>query len=495
MRTRPPLPAHRRSVGRRTPAARAAGPTVVNDVHSRLNPTVVRGVALPRTVAAVRTVLRRAADAGHAVCVGGGRHAMGGQQFGAGAVLLDTRGLDGVLHLDRARGTVEVQAGIQWPALVAALRRAQAGDAGAWSIAQKQTGADRLTIGGAVAANAHGRGLAMRPFVGDVESLTVVGADGEVRRVSRADDAELFALVAGGYGLFGVVVAATLRLVPRRVLRRTVEVITADALMAGFAQRIADGALYGDFQFAIDPASDDFLHRGVFSTYAPVAVGTPIPRGQRTLSARDWQRMLYLAHARKGEAFEAYAAHYLATDGQLYASDTHQLTTYLDDYHPALDRALGAAHPGSEMITEIYVPRHRLLDFLAEARDDFRRERVDVVYGTIRLIERDDESFLAWAREPWACTIFNLHVEHTPTGVARSGDAFRRLIDMAVRRGGSYYLTYHRHATRAQLLACHPRFPAFLAHKRRHDPDDRLQSDWYRHHRTLLDGPRGAGAP
>lgn len=46
--------------------------------------------------------------------------------------------------------------------------------------------------------------------------------------------------------------------------------------------------------------------------------------------------------------------------------------------------------------------------------------------GTIRLIERDDETFLAWARQPYACVIFNLHVVHTaeawpappPTSVA-----------------------------------------------------------------------------
>jgi hypothetical protein len=60
-------------------------------------------------------------------------------------------------------------------------------------------------------------------------------------------------------------------------------------------------------------------------------------------------------------------------------------------------------------------------------------------HGT--LIERDDESVRSWAREPWACVIFNLHTEHSEAGLARAAEAFRRLIDMAVRRRGSYYLT------------------------------------------------------
>jgi FAD/FMN-containing dehydrogenase len=469
-------------------AATDSAGVLVNDVHSRLNATRVARVDAPHTLRDLQGVMRRAGREGRAVAIAGGRHAMGGQQFGSGAVQLDMRGLDRMLAFDPVRGLVEVEAGMQWPALISELHRLQTATAGPWAIAQKQTGADRLSIGGAIAANIHGRGLAMQPFIADVESLTLLGPEGELRRVSRSENAELFRLVVGGYGLFGVVTSATIRLAPRRTLRRHVEVLTLDSLMDAFLQRIAAGYLYGDFQFAIDPASDDFLHRGVFSTYVPVAQDTPVPSHQRSLDMQDWRRLLYLAHTRKSEAFAAYSAHYLATSGQLYHSDLHQLADYLDDYHPALDRALGTSHPGTEMITEIYVPRSRLAGFLAEVREDFRQEQVDLVYGTIRLIERDDESVLAWAREPWACTIFNLHVDHTPSAIARSGEHFRRLIDMAVRQGGSYYLTYHRHATREQVLACHPRLPEVLRAKLALDAAERIQSDWYRHYRDLLLG-------
>ena len=50
-----------------------------------------------------------------------------------------------------------------------------------WGIAQKQTGADRLTMAGTIAANAHGRGLQMKPFVSDVESFVLVDATGTAR--------------------------------------------------------------------------------------------------------------------------------------------------------------------------------------------------------------------------------------------------------------------------------------------------------------------------
>ena len=475
-----------------SPAARALNPyddaerPVLNDVHSRLNPTRVDRLIPVASTEEVQDAVRLAASLGKPVCVGGGWHAMGGQQFASGGVMLDTRPLRAMCRLDAAAGTVSVDAGIQWPELIARLLAKQSGRAVQWGIAQKQTGADRLSIGGAVAANVHGRGLARRPFVADVESLTLVDAAARRVRCSRAENPELFRLVVGGYGMFGVVTEVTLRLVPRRKVRRVVEILRTDALMAAFDARIAAGFEYGDFQFALDPASPDFLRRGIFSCYEPVDADTPILDDQRALSEDDWRRLLLYAHVDKRRAWDAYAGHYLATDGQVYWSDTHQLSTYIDEYHAEIDRRLAAPQPCSEMIGELYVPRARLAGFLAEAAEDFRRQRVNCIYGTIRLIERDGETALPWAREPWACVIFNLHTEHTPPGIAHSAEAFRRLIDMAIRRDGSYYLTYHRWATREQVLACHPRLPDVLRAKVAHDPERRFQSDWYRYYAAMF---------
>ncbi len=459
---------------------------VVNDIHSELNEATVAEVIEPSSPDDVRVAVRHAAESGLPVAIAGGRHAMGGQQFCAGGVLLDMCGFDDVVSFDREAGTIRVQAGIQWPELVEYLGTNPTPDGASWAIRQKQTGADRLSIGGALAANAHGRGLTFPPFVSDVEAFTLVDAAGELVTCSREENAELFVLVAGGYGLFGCVVDVTMSLVPRRTVERIVEVREIEDLSELFARRIADGFEYGDFQFALDPASEDFLRRGVFSCYRPIDHDGPLPTGQRALSRDDWRHLIVLAHTDKSRAFEVYAEHYLATSGQLYYSDEHQLGDYEDGYHLALDAHLGAPHHATEMISELYVPRDRLADFMTDVAEDFRRHDVDAIYGTIRLIERDEESFLAWAREPWACIIFNLHTVHTDEGIEHSAGAFRRLIDRAAERGGSYFLTYHRWATREQVERCYPQFRAFLDAKLRHDPDERFQSDWYRHYKRLF---------
>lgn len=228
----------------------------------------------------------------------------------------------------------------------------------------------------------------------------------------------------------------------------------------------------------MDPARPDFLQRGVFSCYEPVDGSAESSPGD-PLDRETWRRLLRLACTRPTEAFEVYATHYLRTDGRCYASDRVQMSTYLPDYAAEVRAAVGSATRATLMITELYVPRERLTDFLEAAADYLRARGEQVIYGTVRLIQRDTESFLPWAREAWACVVMNLLVIHEPERLARLADSFRGLIDLALERGGSFYLTYHRHATRDQLLAAYPQMLGFLAHKRAFDPADRFQSNWY----------------
>jgi len=466
-------------------ASALPGQTLLNDVHSRLNRTRIGSVLQPADVHEAVAAVRASARAGQPLAVMGARHAMGGQKFLSGGQVLDLSALDRIRGFDPNRGLVTVQAGIRWPALLHWLAT-HPGNARGWTIRQKQTGADDFSLGGALASNIHGRGLAFAPFVDDVDSLTLVDASGRLVTASRAVNAELFALAAGGYGLFGAVVELALRLVPRTTLRREVRMTRATRLMDDFNAAIASGCTYGDFQFSVDAASSDFLDLGILSCYRPVA-GEPDRMQRRTLEAEDFSRLLALAHTSPGRAFDEYAAFYLASHGQRYASDEQQSGVYLGDYHAGIDACLG--HAGSEMITELYVPRARLADFLGDAAHMLRRTGAQAIYGTVRLVERDRDSFLAWAREPWACVVFNLHVRHDAAGIATAAHSFRALIDLALAHAGSYYLTYHRWATREQVEAAHPRFREFLRAKRAFDPAGRWCSDWYRHHCRLFGLP------
>ena len=456
----------------------------VNDVHSQLNRTRVRELLRPHTRDELAEIVRSATRKSLPISVSGCRHSMGGQQFATDSICIDTRELDRVISFDREHGLLEAEAGIQWPKLIRAYLDAQAGETRQWGIAQKQTGADTFTLGGSLACNVHGRGLTMKPIISNIESFSLITANGESIRCSRDENHELFRLAIGGYGLFGLMETVTVRLVPRQKLRRVVEVISAKDLPKRFEERIGQNFLYGDFQFSVDEKSSDFLQRGVFSCYEPISNDEPIV-AKKQLSDADWLALLQLAYTDRAKAFKRYSDYYLSTNGQTYWSDTNQLGAYLPDYAQKIREQVGGEE-SSLIITEIYVPRPDLPGFLAQAADLLRSNRTTVIYGTVRLIEKDNESFLAWAKQPYACIIFNLLTFHTPDGVEASARSFAGLIDLAIPRGGSYYLTYHKFAKPDQVLACYPQFKEFLELKQKYDPAERFQSDWYRYYRKLF---------
>ena len=108
------------------------------------------------------------------------------------AAPVDASGLDRILRRDGPHGEVEVQAGV------------------AWSELAELTGAAFLpgTVGESVARNLAGPdGL---PVVLHVRALTLVTADGELRRASRELAPELFRLAVGGFGAAGPFYSVTL---------------------------------------------------------------------------------------------------------------------------------------------------------------------------------------------------------------------------------------------------------------------------------------------
>ncbi len=454
---------------------------LVNDAHTQLNPTYVDQIAYPNAVNTLKEIIHKSSRKGDKICIAGARHAMGAQQFATDGILVDTTTLGKVLNFNPEKATIEVEAGVRWPQLIGYYIEAQKGHKAQFGIEQKQT-ADWISIGGSLGSNIHGRGLKMKPFIQDIESFQLIDSNGEVRTCSRKENSDLFGLAIGGYGLLGIVYSVELRLVPRQKVERVSKLERVDDLIPDYEDRIAEGFKYGEFLYNSDTKSDDFLKKGIFVCYRPVETDKSVPDYPEQPSAERWMELRYLAHAKKEEFFKEVSDYYLSTSGKLYWSDTHQMGLYIYDYHKQLDRMLGSPE-ATDIPAEVYVPRERLVDFINQMREDFRKNNVDLIFGNIGVIEEDNESFLAYAKKPYATISFHIHTVHSPDGIKHSSEAHRRIIDMAIEHGGSYYLTNHRFATIKELKACYPQFPEFLRLKEKYDPQELFQSDWYRYYK------------
>ncbi len=290
------------------------------------------------------------------------------------ALALDASALDCLLRADEARRALEVQGAMRWSTLAAGL-----GPRGEPLARWLQSAALPATVAQAVSADAAGPDGV--PLAACVDAIALVTLDGELRRLDRERHAEMFRLVVGGQGVFGLIYSVTLRI---------------DALLQ-----------------AAERASP------------PLEIVVPGP----ALTDAVTSEVETLLPPDRVESFQE-AAHALA----------------------------------------------------AERRFALRRIAV------CRL-RKGAETALGWATRDWAGVSVRVETRATLGAYVQTAEICRDLHAEAIARGGSFPARAAHRVSRAQLDACYPQLPAFLAEKRRYDPAERLQNAWYRSVTALMRHP------
>jgi decaprenylphospho-beta-D-ribofuranose 2-oxidase len=124
----------------------------------------------------------------------------------AGGRVLDTGGLGGVRRLDLEAGTVTVGAGISLDELIRLIVPF------GWFL-PVTPGTRFVTVGGAIASDVHGKNHHRDGgFADHLVSMRLLTPDGRTRVLSRDGAPEAFDATAGGMGLTGIVLEATIRM-------------------------------------------------------------------------------------------------------------------------------------------------------------------------------------------------------------------------------------------------------------------------------------------
>src|SRR5262245_1639454 len=163
-------------------------------------------VALPLDSDDVRAIVQHARGHSLGIAPQGTGHAAGALGSLADTILLSTRHMRGV-EIDATRRVARVQAGTLWHEVTEATS-----PFGLYPLSgsSPDVGVVGYTLGGGLSWLARQHGLASN----HVTAIEVVTPDGEIRRATPSDEAELFWALRGGGGSFGVVTALEFALFP-----------------------------------------------------------------------------------------------------------------------------------------------------------------------------------------------------------------------------------------------------------------------------------------
>jgi FAD/FMN-containing dehydrogenase len=436
---------------------------VLNDT-SRLNPTPVVKHWLvqpsPDTVLIdqLRAELKSATAARRPVAVGAARHSLGGQSLprNGTAITFQTP----KCALDSNSGTYRVLAGTCWRDVIASL------DPAGFSPAVMQSNND-FGVASTFSVNAHGWPVPHGPIGSTVRSLRLMLADGTVLTCSRDENAALFALAMGGYGLFGIVIDLKLEMTENLLLEPRFERMPSSDFARRFTDAIETDRAVRMAYGRMSVSRDNFLEEAVMVTFRPLATpaeGLPTVDTGTTLT--EVTREVYR--------------------GQIGSDEMKRMRWFLETtvaptvYPRAVTRNLLLNQPvanlagrdgwRTDILHEYFIPPGRFGDFVAACQDVIPRFRQEFLNVTLRYVCGDELSVLAYAPAPRIAAVMAFSQEVTPEAEADMMGLTENLIDRVLAIGGSFYLPYRLHARSDQLDQAYPNLGRFLERKRHYDP-------------------------
>ena len=456
---------------------RAEDPLVRSDV-ARLAPARVERVDTVREVDQLQAALREARQRGLKVSISGSRHSQGGHTYTPGGVVLNMRGFNRVRAVDPVALTITVESGATWDEV----QRAIAPRGLALKVMQSS---NIFTVGGTLSANAHGRDLDVTQAVEVVESFRLLLANGSVVQASRDENPELFSLVIGGYGLYGVILDVTLRVTRDELYEQRAVSMDYREFPGYFARHIKSDSdvVLMLARPSIDPNPYSFLKEMVVVTWRQAGPGGRGGRGSFDLTeeAHVWRDRFFFGLSRRFDWAKSLRWR-LQKKVELGAGEARIVSRNNAMRPPLAPLEFLEYHSrrDTDIIQEYYVPIENFVPFMDRFREILVGGKMNVLSSTVRYVTPNATPALAYAPRRAAFAIIQMsNVGLSPDAQARAEAVTRQLVDAALEQGGTYYLTYQLYPTADQLHRAYPNARHAFARKRFYDPDETFTNQFY----------------
>jgi FAD/FMN-containing dehydrogenase len=437
--------------------------TILNDA-SRLSPTpVFKHVKLSNPgwddmIARIRAELKEAAEAQRPVTAAVARHSMGGQSLARDGTAISLDG--GPLEIDTAAKTYRTSAANRWWDVIRML------DPKGFSPAVMQSNSD-FGVGSTFCINAHGWPVPYGPFGSTVKAIRMVMADGTLLQCSRTENAELFSLAMGGYGLFGIIVELDVEMAPNMLLQPKFERMAPEKFAESFTRAIDNDKTlimaYGRMSVSRKTFFDDAL----MVTYRP-ATDQPalLPAATSGSKLTGLQSEIYRAQT----GWEVAKGLRWFMESRIGPAMTGGRATRNSLMAEPVANLAQKDMRRTDILHEYFVAPERFGEFVAACRDIIPKSRSEFLNVTLRYVAADTTPVLTIAPVRRIAAVMSFSQEVTPEGEIDMMQTTEALIDRVTAIGGAFYLPYRLHARRDQVEKAYPAMSSFIAAKRHYDP-------------------------
>ena len=404
------------------------------------------------------------------VSASGSRHTMGGQAFFKDAIVLDMRTFNKIIFLNEVDKTIKVQSGATWHDIQLYLNKKNLAVKGMQST-------DIFTVGGSLSVNAHGMDHRVGSIASTVKSFTIMMADGIVKNVDRESNLELFNLVIGGYGLFGIVLEIELEVTENVMLVQEIRKMNIQEFSKYF-KKIQQDDSYALFYAHLSTSPITFLNSVITYSYKKVSGYNGTFPDLRNVSLVKTRRLLLNISKKRwyGKILKWLAEKYI--DPLLTQIFKKSLVSRNEVMHDSVEYLSNVISNEVDVLQEYYVPEDKLLDAITSMRKIFKKNKTIVLNLSIRFVHQEYIT-LNYAPKPMFAIVMYINQKLTPKGSKDMEELTKEFIDLVLRLKGTFFLPYQMFYTKDQLKQAYPNIDNFFKLKIKYDPEGLFMNYFY----------------
>jgi decaprenylphospho-beta-D-ribofuranose 2-oxidase len=427
---------------------------LLNDA-SKLQPTEASDYTIVKEKSQILDAVKKAKLEKKSISLSGARHSMGGQNLGS-SIHLDMNGYDKVLNFDSMDQSVTVESGITWKPLQEFL--------GSQSRAIRvMQDSNIFTVGGSMGSNVHGKDIRYGQLIESINWFKIVNSSGEEVKVSRFENSELFGVVIGGFGGFGVVTEVNLKTDPNVNYEYTITHQPAETLVAKWDEYIANGAEQIEGHFSVD--QDNFLKDlQIYYFRQTGKLAKDDVSGENSI----WLRKLVYRLSRESDLGKKLRWWMQKNVSPIVDPGI----TTRNGSMAAPFRVLELDDPQTtDILQEYFVPRDKITEFLPKYRELLKNNKMNLINCGLRRVQPDTEALVNYSQGEMYGFVCYYNVPRDSYKNTDLKNFTKQMLDYMNTIDAKFYLAYNTEGYNNQILTMYPKLRELQALKNKYDPD------------------------
>lgn len=420
--------------------------------------------------AQLKNILKYASNHNLKISVAGAKHSMGGHTIYPDGILINMLPYK-QMELDQKNNILTVGSGALWEDVIQYL------DKYGRSVAIMQAFSS-FSVGGSISVNGHGWQKNLPPISSSIVSFTLMNYKGEILNCSRTENPELFKLVIGGYGLFGIILEVKLKVVENIALKLKYIKINSKNYLSYYQKFITKNPNVNLVFGRLRISDKKFLEEATIN-YFEKAEEKPLPITQPNSKKEEVKRLVF-----RGSANSEYGKRLrwdLESDINLIEKNNIFSRNVLLNDHVSLienkDRS------STDLLQEYFIPEKNFNQFIKDIKPILKKSNLDLLNITIRAVQKDEDSYLNYARENVFGFVFLFNQKKTEKQEIAMKTITNQLADVALKNNGTFYLPYRLHIDRGKMRKFYPQADSFFDLKRKYDPKEIFNNQFYQHYK------------